>query len=140
MATIKVEIISAEGPLFSGEASFVSVPAETGFLGVLPGHTPLIAKVKPGTVAIEKQKGEAHEYVFIAGGIIDIQPYGVTILADTAIRAHDLDEAKVLQAKKDAEEAIANRQGDFDLAKAQAELAISAAQLAAIANLRRKRY
>lgn len=138
MATIHIEIISAEGPIFSGDANYVSVPAETGSLGILPGHTPLIAKVKPGTVVIEKDN--AQEYVFVAGGVIEVQPQHITVLADTAIRAHDLDEAKVAQAKQDAEDAIQNRQGDFDLAKAQAELAISTAQLLAIANLRKKRY
>ncbi|MEY3724150.1 MAG: hypothetical protein RLZZ365_85 [Pseudomonadota bacterium] len=138
MATIHVDVVSAERSIFSGEAKFVALPGETGELGILHGHTPLITRIRPGSVRIEKADGD-EEFVFVAGGYLEVQPDCVTVLADTAIRGHDLDEAKVLEAKRRAEEAMQNRAGDFDIAYAQSEFAMAAAQLAAIARLRRKK-
>ena len=134
--TIHVGVVSAEEQIFSGEAEFVALPGELGELGILPGHTPLITRIKPGAVRI-KVPGEAEEtFVFVAGGLLEVQPHAVTVLADTAIRGHDLDEAKVLEAKKLAEEALNNRESTIDYAVAQAELMLLVAQLAAIKRLR----
>lgn len=138
MATIKVDVVSAEGEIFSGQARFVSLPGEAGELGVLPGHTPLITRIRPGAVRIEAEDGK-EEFVFVAGGILDIQPTGVTVLADTAIRGKDLDEAKAQEARRNAEEALANNGSDLQYAAAQAELAAAVAQLTAIQQLRRRR-
>jgi F-type H+-transporting ATPase subunit epsilon len=129
MATIHVDVVSAERSIFSGEAKFVALPGESGELGILHGHTPLITRIRPGAVRI----------VFVAGGYLEVQPDSVIVLADTAIRGHDLDEAKAVEAKKRAEEAMQNRAGDFDIAHAQSEFAMAAAQLAAISRLRRKK-
>ena len=134
MATIHVDVVSAEEQIFSGEASFVALPGESGELGIMPRHTPLITRIKPGAVRIKRADG-AEEFVFVAGGILEVQPDRVTVLADTAIRGKDLDEAKATEAKKAAEAALANAKGDFDVAKAQSELAVSAAQVAAIRRL-----
>ena len=136
MATIHVDVVSAEALIFSGEAKFVALPGESGELGILPRHTPLITRIKPGAVRIERADNGEEEFVFVAGGILEVQPDRVTVLADTAIRGKDLDEAKAAEAKKAAESALANAQNDFDVAKAQSELAIMAAQLAAIRRLR----
>ena len=138
MATIHVDVVSAEESIFSGEAKFVALPGENGELGILPRHTPLITRIRPGTVSIEREDG-AVEHVFVAGGILEVQPDRVTVLADTAIRGKDLDEAKALEAKRLAEEALANAKSDIDLAKAQSELAVMAAQLAALRKFRAKR-
>ena len=138
MATMHVDVVSAEESIFSGEAEFVALPGESGELGIYPRHAPLITRIRPGAVRIKVADRADEEFVFVAGGILEIQPHVVTVLADTAIRGHDLDEAKALEAKKRAEEAIANREGDFDFAKAQAELAVWVAQLAAIQKLRKK--
>ena len=138
MSTIYVDVVSAEKSIFSGEAKFVALPGESGELGILHGHTPLITRIRPGSVRIQKTDGD-EEFVFVAGGYLEVQPDRVTVLADTAIRGHDLDEAKATEAKKRAEEAIQNRGTDFDLALAQAEFAMAAAQLAAIARFRRKK-
>ena len=138
MATIHVYVVSAEASIFSGEAKFVALPGEAGELGILPGHTPLITRIKPGAVRIESAEG-SEEFVFVAGGILEVQPNLVTVLADTAIRGKDLDEAKASEAKRAAEEALQNQSSELDLARAQSELAVAAAQLAAIARLRRKR-
>ncbi len=138
MATIHVDVVSAEENIFSGEAKFVALPGENGELGILPRHTPLITRIKPGAVRIEKADGSGEEFVFVAGGILEVQPGTVTVLADTAIRGKDLDEAKALEAKKLAEEAMKNAKSDIDLAAAQGEFAAMAAQLAAIQKLRRK--
>jgi F-type H+-transporting ATPase subunit epsilon len=138
MATIHVDVVSAEESIFSGEAKFVALPGENGELGILPRHTPLITRIKPGAVRIEKADGSGEEFVFVAGGILEVQPGTVTVLADTAIRGHDLDEAKALEAKKQAEEAMKNAKSDIDLAAAQGEFAAMAAQLAAIQKLRKK--
>lgn len=137
--TIHVDVVSAEESIFSGEAEFVALPGEAGELGILPGHTPLITRVKPGAVRIKLADQDEEQFVFVAGGILEVQPKVVTVLADTAIRGHDLDEAKALEAKRLAEEALENRESAIDYAKAQAEIALAIAQLAAIARLRQKR-
>jgi F-type H+-transporting ATPase subunit epsilon len=138
MATIKVDVVSAEEQIFSGQAKFVALPGEAGELGILPGHTPLITRIRPGAVRIEAESGE-EEFVFVAGGILEVQPGAVTVLADTAIRGKDLDEAKAEQARKRAEEALQNSGSNIEYATAQAELAYATAQLAAIARLRKLR-
>lgn len=136
MATIHVDVVSAEENIFSGEAKFVALPGENGELGILPGHTPLITRIKPGAVRIERADDGQEEFVFVAGGILEVQPHGVTVLADTAIRGKDLDEAKAAEAKAAAEEAMRNAKSEIDFAKAQSEFAIMAAQIAAIRKLR----
>ena len=135
--TIHVDVVSAEAQIFSGEATFVALPGEAGELGIYPKHTPLITRIRPGAVRIEKLDG-GEEFVFVAGGILEVQPNGVTVLADTAIRGADLDEAKAQQAKQAAEELMQSQESKIDYAKAQAELASAIAQLAAIARLRSK--
>ena len=137
--TIHVDVVSAEESIFSGEAEFVALPGESGELGIYPKHTPLITRIKPGAVRIKVAGKAEEEFVFVAGGILEVQPNGVTVLADTAIRGHDLDEAKALAAKKAAEESMVNKDAKIDYATAQAELATAIAQLAAIAKLRHKR-
>jgi F-type H+-transporting ATPase subunit epsilon len=139
MATIHVDVVSAEENIFSGEAKFVALPGEAGELGILPQHTPLITRIKPGAVRIERADNGQEEFVFVAGGILEVQPHCVTVLADTAIRGHDLDEAKANEAKKLAEEAMKNAKRDIDFARAQSEFAVMAAQLAAIQKLRKTR-
>lgn len=138
MATIHVDVVSAEEALFSGEARFIALPGEGGELGILPNHAPLITRIKPGSVRIELESGD-EEYVFVAGGILEVQPDVVTVLADTAIRGKDLDEAKAAEAKRRAEEALANSGSNIEYAKAQAELAEAVAQLAAIQKFRKKK-
>src|SRR5579864_4622722 len=138
MATIKVDVVSAEEQIFSGQAKFVALPGEAGELGILPGHTPLITRIRPGAVRIEVENGE-EEFVFVAGGILEVQPGAVTVLADTAIRGKDLDEAKAEDARRRAEEALQNTGSNLEYATAQAELAYATAQLAAIQRLRRLR-
>jgi len=138
MATIKVDVVSAEEQIFSGQAKFVALPGEAGELGILPGHTPLITRIRPGAVRIEAESGE-EEFVFVAGGILEVQPGAVTVLADTAIRGKDLDEAKAEQARKRAEEVLQNSGSNIEYATAQAELAYATAQLAVIARLRKLR-
>ena len=135
MSTIHVDVVSAESSIFSGEAKFVALPGESGELGILPKHTPLITRIRPGAVRIEKADG-GEEFVFVAGGILEVQPGIVTVLADTAIRGKDLDEAKATEAKQRAEEALRNNKSDVDAAAAQAELISAVAQLAAIRKLR----
>jgi len=137
MSTIRVEVVSAEESIFSGPANYVSVPGEMGDMGILPGHAPLITRIMPGALRIEKADGE-EEFVFVAGGILEVQPRLVTVLTDTAIRGHDLDEAKANDARKHAEEALKNAKSDVDLAKATSELAVMAAQFAALRKFRQK--
>jgi F-type H+-transporting ATPase subunit epsilon len=137
--TIHVDVVSAESQIFSGEAEFVALPGEAGELGIYPKHTPLITRIRPGAVRIKVVGREEEEFVFVAGGLLEVQPNAVTVLADTAIRGHDLDEAKALEAKKMAEELMVNKDSKIDYAKAQSELATAIAQLAAIARLRHKR-
>jgi F-type H+-transporting ATPase subunit epsilon len=138
MSTIRVDVVSAEESIFSGEAKFVALPGESGELGILPGHIPLITRIKPGAVRIEKADG-GEEFVFVAGGILEVQPHLITVLSDTAIRGHDLDEAKASEARKAAEEAVKNAKSDIDLAKATSELAVMAAQIAALRKYRQKK-
>jgi F-type H+-transporting ATPase subunit epsilon len=136
--TIHVDVVSAEEQIFSGEAEFVALPGESGELGIYPMHTPLITRIRPGAVRITVPGQTEEEFVFVAGGILEVQPKGVTVLADTAIRGADLDEAKAQEAKRKAEELMLNKESAIDYAKAQAELAAAIAQLAAIAKLRHK--
>jgi F-type H+-transporting ATPase subunit epsilon len=137
--TIHVDVVSAETQIFSGEAEFVALPGESGELGIYPKHTPLITRIRPGAVRIKVAGKAEEEFVFVAGGILEVQPNAVTVLADTAIRGGDLDEAKASEAKKLAEEALNNRDSTIDYAQAQAELASAVAQLAAIKKLRQTR-
>lgn len=137
--TVHVDVVSAEEKIFSGLAEFVALPGESGELGILPGHTPLITRIRPGEVRIKVPNQATDELIFVAGGLLEVQPGLVTVLADTAIRGHDLDEAKANEAKRQAEEALANRQAGVDYAAAQAELASAIAQLAAIQKLRKSR-
>src|SRR3954451_563012 len=118
MNTIHVDVVSAEESIFSGEARFVALPGEAGELGIYPRHTPLITRIKPGSVRVEKPDG-SEEFVFVAGGILEVQPNRVTVLSDTAIRGRDLDEQKAAEAKRAAEEALKNANSDIDIAKAQ---------------------
>lgn len=137
--TIHVDVVSAEESIYSGQAEFVALPGESGELGIYPGHAPLITRIRPGTVRLKVTGQSDDETIYVAGGLLEIQPKVVTVLADTAIRAHDLDEAKALEAKRAAEEALQNRSAEIDYAKAQAELAEAMAQLAAIQKLRKVR-
>ena len=137
MATLQVNIVSAEQAIFSGEAEMVVAPGETGEVGILPGHTPLMTRIRPGTVKVKLVGQDKEEIVYVSGGILEVQPKSLTILADTSIRAHDLDEAKVMEAKRQAEEALANRATGQDRALVVAELAQLAAQLQAIRKLRK---
>ncbi len=136
--TLQVDIVSAEQAIFSGEAEMVIAPGEGGELGILPEHTPLLTRIKPGTIRVQTGGGQ-EEVIYVSGGMMEVQPDRVTVLADTSVRAHDLDEAKAMEAERLAKEAIANRAGKMEVAKAQAELAEAAAQLAAIRKLRQKR-
>jgi len=136
--TFHVDIVSAERAIFSGEAEMVVAPGEGGELGILPEHTPLLTRIKPGTVRI-KVAGAEEEVIYVSGGMMEVQPDRVTVLADTSVRAHDLDEAKALEAERLAKDALVNRTGALEVAKAQAELAEAAAQLAAIRKLRQRR-
>ena len=137
--TIQVDVVSAEASIFEGQAEFVALPGESGELGIYPQHTPLITRIRPGAVRIKVAGQADEEFVFVACGILEVQPNRVTVLADTAIRGQDLDEAKAEAAKKAAEEALANRAGEIDYAKAQAELASAVAELAALRKFRNKR-
>jgi F-type H+-transporting ATPase subunit epsilon len=135
--TLHVDVVSAEEEIFSGEAEFVALPGESGELGIYPLHTPLITRIRPGSVRI-RLAGGAEELVFVAGGILDVQPDMVTVLAETAIRGRDLDEAKASEARRQAQEALSNNTSRIDYAKAQAELAAAIAQLQAITRLRNR--
>src|SRR3954454_8279643 len=136
--TIHVDVVSAEESIFSGEARFVALPGEAGELGIYPRHTPLITRVKPGSARIEKAEG-GEEFGLGAGGILEVQPNRVPVLSDTAIRGKDLDEEKANEAKAAAEEALRNAKSEIDIAKAQSELAIMAAQIAALQKYRQKK-
>jgi F-type H+-transporting ATPase subunit epsilon len=138
MSTIHVDVVSAEQSIFSGEAKFVVLPGEAGELGIYPRHTPLITRIKAGPVRIEKTDG-SEEFVFVAGGILEVQPNCVTVLSDTAIRGGDLDEQKANEAKALAAEALKNAKSEIDVAKAQSELAVMAAQIAALRKYRQKK-
>jgi F-type H+-transporting ATPase subunit epsilon len=135
--TIHVDIVSAEGHLYSGQGEMIYAPAVMGEIGIAPRHAPLVTPLKPGEVRVDPGHGQPQEHFYVSGGIIEVQPFKVTILADTGIRAADLDHAAAEEAKRRAEDALANRAADIDLAKAQVELAEAAAQLRAIERLRR---
>ncbi len=137
MATIHVDIVSAEREIFVGEAEMVFAPALMGEVGIAPGHAALLSPLGPGEVRVQLAGGEQQAF-YVSGGVLEVQPKVVTILSDTAVRAHDLDEAAVLKAKQEAEETLKDRSGKIDLAKAQAELAELAAQLQTIQRLRRR--
>jgi F-type H+-transporting ATPase subunit epsilon len=136
---IHVSVVSAEEEIFDGDAEFVALPGESGELGIYPMHTPLITRIRPGAVRIKLPGQAEEELVFVAGGILEVQPDEVTVLAETAIRGRDLDEASANEARRQAEEAMRNRETKVDYAKAQSELAIAIAQLQAISR-RQKRH
>ena len=136
--TMHIDVVSAEQSIYSGEAEFVVLPGEAGELGIYPQHTPLITFIKPGSVRI-KPRGAEEELIFVAGGILEIQPKMVTVLADTAIRGHDLDEAKATEAMQRAQDAVQNSRDKLEIATMEAEIAMMAAQLAAIRKLRKQR-
>jgi F-type H+-transporting ATPase subunit epsilon len=135
--TVHVDVVSAEEQIFSGLVEFVVLPGEAGELGILPGHMPLMTRIKAGAVRLKLPNREREELIFVAGGILEVQPGLVTVLADTAIRGRDLDEVKATDAKRRAEEALSTRSAELDYARAQAELAEAVAQLAAIQRLRK---
>jgi F-type H+-transporting ATPase subunit epsilon len=135
--TFQVNIVSAEEAIFSGEAEFVVAPGETGELGILPSHAPLLTRIKPGTVRLKIPGSSEEELIYVSGGMMEVQSKGLTILADTSIRAHDLDEAKALEAKRAAEEVLQSKVSEVERAKVVAELAQAVAQLAAIQRLRK---
>jgi F-type H+-transporting ATPase subunit epsilon len=137
-ATIHVDVVSAEQSIFSGEAEFVVLPGEAGELGIYPRHTPLITRIKPGVVTITPAGGGDKETIFVAGGILEVQPKVITVLADTAIRAHDLDEAKANEALQRAEDARRSAKDKQEVAAVESEVAMLAAQLAAIRKLRKR--
>jgi len=137
-STIHVDVVSAEASIYSGEAEFVVLPGEAGELGIYPRHAPLITRIKPGAVRITPAGGGEEQLIFVAGGILEVQPKLITVLADTAIRGKDLDEAKATEALKKAEEAMAKSQDKAEIATLQGEFAMMAAQLAAIRKLRKK--
>ncbi|MBK7592324.1 MAG: F0F1 ATP synthase subunit epsilon [Betaproteobacteria bacterium] len=136
--TIQVDVVSAEELIFSGQAEFVVLPGVVGELGILPGHTPLLTQIKPGAVRMKLPGVDAEEFVFVQGGFLEVQPQQVTVLADTAIRAKDLDEVAALEAKKAAEEAMQNKTSGEEIAQAEAELAGALAQLEAIRKLKHR--
>ena len=135
--TVHIDVVSAEANIFSGEAEFVVAPARAGEVGIYPNHAPMITTIKAGALRIKQTDEPEETLIFISGGILEVQPGVITVLADTAVRGHDLDEAKAVAAKAAAEEAIKNRTSDMDYAKAQAELAEAAAQIQAIQRLRK---
>jgi len=136
--TIHVDVVSAEEQIFSGEAEFVVLPGIMGELGIYPRHTPLLTEIKPGALRVKLPNQEQEELVFVQGGFLEVQPHRVTVLADTAIRAKDLDEVKALEAKKAAEEAMRNQTSKEAIASAEAELSIAMAQLEAIRKMRHR--
>ena len=138
VATVHIDVVSAEESIFSGEAEFIAAPAQMGEVGIYPRHAPMITSIKPGALRIKLADNKEEQLIYISGGILEVQPGVVTVLADTAIRGHDLDEAQANAAKKAAEEAMKNRSSDVDYAKAQAELAEAIAQIQAIQKLRQK--
>jgi F-type H+-transporting ATPase subunit epsilon len=135
--TIHVDIVSAEGEIFTGQAEMVYVPVVMGEVGIAPRHTPLVTQLKPGEVRVETQSGKEMQHFYVSGGILEVQPHVVTVLADTAIRAADLDEAAAQEAKRRAEDSMVNRTSEFEYAKAQAELAEAVAQLRALERIRK---
>lgn len=138
--TVHVDVVSAEESIFSGLVEFAVFPGESGELGIMPRHTPLLTRIKPGTVRLKMPDSDAYEMVYVSGGMLEVQPAMITVLADTAIRANDLDEAKAIDAKKRAEETLANRKSGLDYAAAEAELSQAIAQLDAIRRLRQRSH
>ena len=138
MKTMQVDVVSAEELIYSGQATFVALPGEVGELGIYPRHTPLISRIRAGSVRIQKPDGE-EEFVFVAGGILEVQPDSVTVLSDTSVRGKDLDEERANAAKKSAEENLKNAKSSVDMAAAQSELAIFAAQLTALRKFRKQK-
>jgi F-type H+-transporting ATPase subunit epsilon len=138
--TVHIDVVSAEASIFSGEAEFVVVPASAGEVGIYPHHAPMITTIKPGALRIKLADGAEETLIFISGGLLEVQPDLITVLADTAVRGHDLDEAKAIAAKEAALEAMQNRTSDMDYAKAQAELAEALAQIQAIERLRKSTH
>jgi F-type H+-transporting ATPase subunit epsilon len=136
--TIHVDVVSAEEQIFSGDAEFVVLPGIMGELGIYPRHTPLLTQIRPGAVRITPAGGGAEELVFVQGGFLEVQPHVVTVLADTAIRAKDLDEVKAQEARRTAEEAMQNKTSKEEIARAEAELSVAMAQLEAIRKLRNR--
>ena len=136
--TVHIDVVSAEASIFAGEAEFVVVPASTGEVGIYPHHAPMVTTIKPGSLRIKLANSAEETLIFISGGLLEVQPGLITVLADTAVRGHDLDEAKAVAAKAAAEEAMKNRGSDMDYAKAQAELSEAIAQIQAIERLRKK--
>ena len=136
--TIHVDVVSAEESIFSGQARFVALPGEAGELGIYPRHTPLITRIRPGAVRILRADNNQEEFVFVAGGILEVQPHVVTVLSDTAIRGKDLDDERANAARKAAEEALRNAKSEIDVARATSELAILAAELAALRKYRER--
>ena len=135
--TIKVEIVSAEEDVWSGEGTMVFAPAEMGEIGIAPQHAPLLTRLKPGEIRVQQDSGD-EQFFYVSGGLLEVQGHLVTVLSDTVVRADDLDEAAALEAQRRAEQALADRTGDMELAKAKAELIQAAAQLRAIQKLRGK--
>jgi len=138
MSTFHVDVVSAEALIYSGEATFVALPGEVGELGIYPRHTPLITRIRPGSVRVKKPDG-GEEFVFVAGGILEVMPDHVTVLSDTAIRGEDLDEQRANEARARAEEAVKSAKSDVDLARAQSELTVLAAELSALRRYRGKK-
>jgi F-type H+-transporting ATPase subunit epsilon len=135
--TVHIDVVSAEASIFSGEAEFVAAPAGAGEVGIYPNHAPMITTIKPGALRIKLADTAEETVIYLSGGMLEVQPGVITVLADTAIRGADLDKAKALAAKEAAEEAMRNRTSDIDYAKAQAELAEAVAQIQAIERLRK---
>lgn len=135
--TVHVDVVSAEGELFSGQGEMIYAPAIMGELGIAPRHAPLVTRLKAGDLRIDPGNGKEIEHFYVSGGILEVQPFKVTIMADTGLRAQDLDEAAALEAKRRAEDALLNRQSDIEIAKAEAELSQAAAQLSMIAKMRK---
>jgi F-type H+-transporting ATPase subunit epsilon len=138
--TVHIDVVSAEASIFSGDAEFVVAPASAGDVGIYPNHAPMITTIKPGALRIKQANETEETLIFISGGMLEVQPGVVTVLADTAVRGHDLDEAKAIAAKAAAEEAIKNRTSDIDYATAQAELSEAVAQIQTIERLRKKTH
>ncbi|MFV1922006.1 MAG: F0F1 ATP synthase subunit epsilon [Methylotenera sp.] len=136
--TVRIDVVSAEEEIFSGDAEFIAAPASAGEVGIYPHHAPMITTIKPGSLRIKLPDTAEETLIFISGGLLEVQPGLVTVLSDTAIRGHDLDEAKAIAAKEAAEEAMKNKASDIDYARAQAELAEAVAQIQAIQKLRKK--
>jgi F-type H+-transporting ATPase subunit epsilon len=138
--TVHIDVVSAEASIFAGEAEFIVVPASAGEVGIYPHHAPMVTTIKPGALRIKLSDSAEETLIFISGGLLEVQPGLITVLADTAVRGHDLDEAKAVAAKAAAEEAMKNRTSDMDYAKAQAELSEAIAQIQAIERLRKNTH